>query len=118
MPRVPSVKKSVKEEEEEDHVSRPPNCFILFRSWASQIQNRPDDIEEILDEIQSKPRPIKRNGEITMEYPNRNSAMSIYLGQRWRAMGDDEKEIWGTKGREVKETHTRMHPNYKYRPTK
>ncbi|KAF4617225.1 hypothetical protein D9613_006428 [Agrocybe pediades] len=120
MPPVRRVKKS-KTRKTGEHVPRPPNSFMLFRSWASQ--NLPEDIEDVIDEIRSKPRPVKVKGkgkekEIEMKRPNRNSALSIYLGARWREMDDDEREIWETKAREAKDAHERRYPDYKYQPTR
>ncbi|KAF9554620.1 HMG-box, partial [Agrocybe pediades] len=94
MPPVRRVKKS-KTRKTGEHVPRPPNSFMLFRSWGSQ--NLPDDIED---------------------RPNRNSALSIYLGARWREMDDNEREIWETKAREAKDAHERRYPDYKYQPTR
>jgi HMG (high mobility group) box len=76
-----------------DHVPRPPNAFLMFRSefWAREKQ---------------KEKPIDRN--------HRN--ISRIVSHCWNSMGNEEKARYQALAQERKQLHRLEHPNYKYAP--
>jgi len=79
--------------EQNQYVKRPMNAFMLW----SQIQRR---------EISAK-NPRMRNSEI-----------SCQLGKRWKLMTDLERKPFVDQSARLRAEHTRLYPDYKYRPKK
>ncbi|KAK9900086.1 hypothetical protein P389DRAFT_207655 [Cystobasidium minutum MCA 4210] len=78
----------------DDHVKRPRNAFILFRSYACTNKLLPPSLG-ITDHRQ----------------------VSRIVGQLWKGLKPEEKAIWEKLAYEEKEKHKLMNPNYRYRPT-
>ncbi|KAG9033048.1 hypothetical protein FRB95_000633 [Tulasnella sp. JGI-2019a] len=76
-----------------NHIPRPRNAFILFRT----------------DFVQSK----KMTKEVESDHRN----ISKIVGQIWRALPLDQKKQWHEKAQYEKERHSALHPGYKYAPT-
>lgn len=77
-----------------EHVPRPANSFILFRT----------------DFVKKNPK----NGSGSSNQIDLNPDAS----EAWNALSNFEKSRWKAKALEIVEEHKRKHPNYKYSPTK
>ncbi|KAG8850844.1 hypothetical protein FRB96_009581 [Tulasnella sp. 330] len=75
-----------------DHIPRPRNAFILFRT----------------DFVQTS----KMTKEVESDHRN----ISKIVGQIWRALPPDQKHQWNEKARREKERHNALHPGYRYIP--
>ncbi|ONH72656.1 Repressor of filamentous growth 1 [Pichia kudriavzevii] len=73
-------------------IPRPRNAFILFRQKHHQAL-----IEE--------GNQLKSNPEVSKE-----------LGEKWRALSDEEKQYWNNLAEEEKRLHAEKYPGYKYTP--
>ncbi|TDL15164.1 hypothetical protein BD410DRAFT_697559, partial [Rickenella mellea] len=71
-------------------VTRPPNAFILFRSWFLTVM----------------PQTTER----------RQNVHSKTAGQQWSTMRSEEKEPWQNEARRLDEEHQAIFPDYKYAP--
>ncbi|KAL0581369.1 hypothetical protein V5O48_000633 [Marasmius crinis-equi] len=75
----------------EDHVPRPPNAFILFRSWLWECQ---------------KQNPTERD----------HREISRMAGVKWNRLSSEEKDYWRKRAYQVKIAHKVAHPEYRYAP--
>lgn len=77
-----------------DHIPRPPNAFLLFRS---------DFIDKgiIPSYIESKQQNVSR-----------------IAAEVWRQMSKDELQVWKDKAQLTKEKHRLEHPDFKFKPTR
>ena len=82
-----------KDKNKTQHIKRPSNSFIL---WTQD--NRSSLIKE---------NPILNN-----------AAISKLLGQQWKTLSNETKQIYKDKAEQVKQEHKIQFPNYKYRPEK
>lgn len=75
-----------------EHVRRPPNAFLLFRSdfWANE--------------------KIKVNSE------RDNRMISVIAGAHWRNLSEQERAPYKLQAELEKQRHTENHPDYKYAP--
>jgi hypothetical protein len=76
---------------EDGHITRPPNSFMLFRSWTTLV---------------AKP------------YITDQSVFSKGAGFWWADLTEQERDGWRRIANIVKENHTLMHPDYKYTPNR
>ncbi|KAK7014625.1 HMG box domain-containing protein, partial [Favolaschia claudopus] len=76
----------------EQHIPRPPNAFILFRSCFVRAGAVPADVE-----------------------PSHSSLSSI-AGLIWAKLPAPEKELWHRKAKEEREKHRERFPGYAFRP--
>ncbi|KAJ9613900.1 hypothetical protein H2200_002036 [Cladophialophora chaetospira] len=74
-------------------VSRPPNAFILYRTYYHPIL--------------LKSRPDLMNNDI-----------SVMLGKQWKAESNKVKDEWKAKAERVKKQHALENPGYQYAPRK
>ncbi len=74
-------------------VSRPPNAFILYRTYYHPIL--------------LKSRPDLANNDI-----------SVLLGKQWKAESDEIRDEWKAKADKVKKQHALENPGYQYAPRK
>ncbi|KAI5836659.1 uncharacterized protein SCHCODRAFT_02522080 [Schizophyllum commune H4-8] len=74
-----------------DHIPRPPNAFMVFRSkyWEEQKAN-----------------PSERN----------HRQVSRDAGRAWRELPDESRDYYRQLADRVKADHKRMYPGYKYNP--
>lgn len=77
----------------EDHIPRPPNAFILFRS--SFIKNQ----------------------HVSTEVETNHSTLSKIIGLTWQNMPHDERQIWHAKAKKALEEHRKKWPQYAFRPS-
>ncbi|ETW82633.1 hypothetical protein HETIRDRAFT_444436 [Heterobasidion irregulare TC 32-1] len=87
LPRRHSTRKN------SNHVPRPCNKFILFRSFY-----------------------IKENLETLSEIERDHSVLSKMAGQTWNRMTEKEKEPWADLAKERDRLHKKQHPDYRYSP--
>lgn len=80
--------------QQKDHVSRPPNAFMLFRSdfWAKEKQ---------------KEFPVERN----------HRDISRIAGHCWNNLDDRERARYQKLADQRKQVHTLENPGYRYAPT-
>ncbi|KAJ6577688.1 hypothetical protein B0H19DRAFT_1121075 [Mycena capillaripes] len=75
-----------------NHIPRPPNAFILFRSWFIKSQR------------------------VSTEVETNHSTLSKIIGMTWKKLGADDKKIWHTRASDAVEEHKRNFPTYTFRP--
>jgi len=71
-----------------NHIPRPPNAFILFRS---------DFPQELVK-------------------TNNGSDLSKISGRTWSEMSENERGVWNQKAADAKKEHQRRFPNYVFKP--
>ncbi|KAL7277113.1 hypothetical protein ACG7TL_008958 [Trametes sanguinea] len=76
----------------ENHIPRPPNAFILFRS--SFIKNQ----------------------HVSSEVETNHSTLSKIIGLTWQNLPHEERQVWHTKAKIALEEHKRKFPQYAFRP--
>lgn len=76
----------------ENHIPRPPNAFILFRS--SFIKNQ----------------------HVSSEVETNHSTLSKIIGLTWQNLPHEERQIWHSKAKIALEEHKRKFPQYAFRP--
>lgn len=76
----------------EDHIPRPPNAFILFRSSF-----------------------IKGN-HVSSEVETNHSTLSKIIGLAWKGLPDGERQFWRSKAKAALDEHKRKFPQYAFRP--
>ncbi|KAH9482962.1 HMG-box protein STE11 [Psilocybe cubensis] len=74
-------------------VARPPNAFMIFRSWW-----------------------LKQN-EIPKHVEKRQQALSRVAGQVWGLLEESEKQKWHLKASEIQRKHKEDNPDYKFVPS-
>ncbi|KAF9234752.1 hypothetical protein BU15DRAFT_78754 [Melanogaster broomeanus] len=77
----------------EDHIPRPPNAFILFRSSFIKSQH------------------------VSTEVETNHSTLSKIIGLTWQNMPHDERQIWHAKAKKALEEHRKKWPQYAFRPS-
>jgi hypothetical protein len=77
----------------EDHIPRPPNAFILFRS--SFIKNQ----------------------HVSTGVETNHSTLSKIIGLTWQNMPHDERQVWHAKAKKALEEHRKKWPQYAFRPS-
>jgi hypothetical protein len=92
MPRYTTVHKNRNPViETETHISRPPNCFML---WSCEMRNK-----------MAKSHPHVNNADV-----------SKLLGHMWMSMSSECKLEYRIKANTIKYEHAKLFPNYKYSP--
>ena len=76
----------------DNHIPRPPNAFILFRS--SFIKNQ----------------------HVSTEVETNHSTLSKIIGLTWQNLPEEERQLWHSKAKEALEEHKRKFPKYAFRP--
>lgn len=76
----------------ENHIPRPPNAFILFRSSFIKSQH------------------------VSTEVETNHSTLSKIIGLTWQNMPEDQRQIWHLKAKEALEEHKRKFPKYAFKP--
>jgi len=85
--------KNDKVKDKEHHIKRPANSFMI---WAQTYRKKVFEDNTTLN----------------------NAEISKLLGQQWKTLSNEEKQIYKDKAEQVKEEHKIQFPNYKYRPEK
>ncbi|PPQ69276.1 hypothetical protein CVT25_005933 [Psilocybe cyanescens] len=76
----------------ENHIPRPPNAFILFRSSFIKSQHVSTAVE------------------------TNHSTLSKIIGLTWQSLPEDQRQIWHQKAKEALDEHKRKFPKYAFRP--
>lgn len=76
----------------ENHIPRPPNAFILFRSSFIKSQH------------------------VSTEVETNHSTLSKIIGLTWQNLPQEERQLWHSKAKEALEEHKRKFPKYAFRP--
>ncbi|KAG1753974.1 uncharacterized protein EDB91DRAFT_1100942 [Suillus paluster] len=76
-----------------EHIPRPPNAFMLYRSHMLKSRGNAD--------------PEKRQQNL-----------SRIAGQLWRDMSQEDRAVWHKKAAEVQAAHYAKYPHYKFRPNR
>lgn len=76
-----------------EHIPRPPNAFMLYRS-----------------------NMLKNRGNADPEKRQQN--LSRIAGQLWREMSDEDRTVWHEKAAEVHAAHYAKYPHYKFKPNR
>ncbi|KAA1475028.1 hypothetical protein DENSPDRAFT_402742 [Dentipellis sp. KUC8613] len=85
--RAPHARKKA-----DDHIPRPPNAFILFRSSFIKSQH------------------------VSTEVETNHSTLSKIIGLTWQNMPHEERQFWHTKAKVAQAEHKRKWPDYAFRP--
>ena len=89
---TPSRRAGHSRKKPENHIPRPPNAFILFRS--SFIKNQ----------------------HVSAKVETNHSTLSKIIGITWSNLPHDEREIWHTKAKLALDAHHLKFPQYAFRP--
>jgi len=76
----------------ENHIPRPPNAFILFRSSFIKSQH------------------------VSTEVETNHSTLSKIIGLTWQNLPHEERQVWHAKAKAALEEHKRRFPKYAFRP--
>ncbi|KAI0667244.1 hypothetical protein C8Q78DRAFT_982668 [Trametes maxima] len=76
----------------ENHIPRPPNAFILFRSSFIKSQH------------------------VSSEVETNHSTLSKIIGLTWQNLPHEERQVWHAKAKVALEEHKRKFPQYAFRP--
>lgn len=76
------------------HIPRPPNAFLLYRSDFLKRRTIPREVEK------------------------RQQNLSRIIGECWNMLSAEEKAIWHEKAAAVTAAHQAKYPHYKFRPTR
>lgn len=75
-----------------NHIPRPPNAFILFRSAFIKSQH------------------------VSTEVETNHSTLSKIIGLTWQNLPEDERQVWHSKAKAALDEHKRKFPQYAFRP--
>ncbi|KAE9404690.1 hypothetical protein BT96DRAFT_813151, partial [Gymnopus androsaceus JB14] len=75
-----------------NHIPRPPNAFILFRS------------------------AFIRSRKISSSIEGNHSTLSKIIGQVWRGLPEPERKEWEEKARIAQEEHRMRYPDWRFSP--
>ncbi|KAK7033024.1 Phosphoacetylglucosamine mutase [Favolaschia claudopus] len=76
----------------DNHIPRPPNAFILFRSSFIKSQS------------------------VSTEVETNHSTLSKIIGMTWKNLPPEERRLWHDKAMDAVEEHKRNFPAYAFRP--
>ncbi|KAJ7274513.1 hypothetical protein B0H12DRAFT_402157 [Mycena haematopus] len=76
----------------DNHIPRPPNAFILFRSSFIKSQS------------------------VSTEVETNHSTLSKIIGLTWKNLPPEERRVWHTKAMDAVAEHKRNFPTYAFRP--
>ncbi|KAL0580039.1 hypothetical protein V5O48_001974 [Marasmius crinis-equi] len=76
----------------DNHIPRPPNAFILFRSSFIKSQH------------------------VSTEVETNHSTLSKIIGLTWQNLPENERQVWHTKAKQALDDHKRKFPQYAFRP--
>lgn len=75
-------------------IPRPPNAFLLFRSFLLNYKLRERDLQ------------------------NKQQTTSIMAANIWRNLPDYVRKAWTAKSKEAVDLHSRLYPNYRFEPSR
>ncbi|KAL4075911.1 hypothetical protein J3A83DRAFT_2068849 [Scleroderma citrinum] len=81
-------------QEQPQHIPRPPNAFMLFRSDFLKKRTIPEEVEK------------------------RQQNLSRIAGQCWKMLSAEERALWYDRAAAVTAAHHAKYPDYRFRPTR
>lgn len=75
-----------------DHIPRPPNAFILFRS------------------------AFIRNRHVSTGVETNHSTLSQIIGLTWQGLPNEERQVWQRRAKLAEEEHRKKYPLYAFKP--
>lgn len=75
-----------------NHIPRPPNAFILFRSAFIKSQH------------------------VSSEVETNHSTLSKIIGLTWKNLPNEERQIWHARAKVALDDHKRKFPSYAFKP--
>jgi hypothetical protein len=75
-----------------NHIPRPPNAFILFRS------------------------SFVKNQHVSSEVETNHSTLSKIIGLTWKNLPNEERQIWHARAKVALDDHKRKFPSYAFKP--
>jgi HMG (high mobility group) box len=75
------------------HIPRPPNAFMLFRSW------------------------MVKHGPLPSDLKRRQQNLSQVAGNCWRRLNENERDLWREHAAIALQDHHKKYPMYKFSPT-
>lgn len=75
-----------------NHIPRPPNAFILFRS------------------------AFVKNQHVSSEVETNHSTLSKIIGLTWKSLPKEERQIWYARAKIEQDEHKRKYPSYAFKP--
>ena len=75
-----------------NHIPRPPNAFILFRSSFIKSQH------------------------VSSEVETNHSTLSKIIGLTWKNLPNEERQIWHARAKVALDEHKRKFPSYAFKP--
>ncbi|KAF7437485.1 hypothetical protein PC9H_004326 [Pleurotus ostreatus] len=92
MQEAPLTKPNHRKKRPSNHIPRPPNAFILFRSNFIRSQRVSQTVEAS------------------------HSTLSKIIGITWQNLPDQERQEWHGKAKRALDEHRRKYPQYAFRP--
>lgn len=89
---VPGRRAAHSKKKAENHIPRPPNAFILFRSSFIKSQH------------------------VSTEVETNHSTLSKIIGLTWQNLPNEERQVWHAKAKAALDDHKRRFPSYAFRP--
>lgn len=77
----------------DNHIPRPPNAFILFRSSFIKSQH------------------------VSTEVETNHSTLSKIIGLTWQNLPEEERQVWHSKAKAALDDHKKKFPQYAFRPS-
>ncbi|KAK4704642.1 hypothetical protein P7C70_g1561, partial [Phenoliferia sp. Uapishka_3] len=105
--RPPKAKASHARKTSPDHIKRPPNAFIMFRSHCCN----PTESGEAPD-APGTPTAVTLAGLGITDHRHISRIASIL----WKGLEPGDKSYWERRAKERKEEHALQYPGYKYKP--
>ncbi|XP_050461356.1 transcription factor sox-3-like [Cataglyphis hispanica] len=108
-----------------EQISNPPHCWpclLNCPSYSSHITN--DNAGQQKPHIKRPMNPFmvwssERRKEIAKENPRmHNSDISKQLGEEWKNLPQETKQLFIDKSNQLREDHKKQYPEYRYRPRK
>lgn len=97
-----------------DHIKRPPNAFILFRSYCCAPQTTPATTPDGTEAVRPPGAPsAEQLSELGI---TNHSHISRIVSHLWKSLSNADKKYWADLAEEKKAEHARMYPDYQYKP--
>ncbi|GJJ07061.1 hypothetical protein Clacol_001260 [Clathrus columnatus] len=93
-PSTPYTPTSHNRKRPANHIPRPPNAFLLYRS------------------------DFLKGGKIPQEEETRQQNLSRIVGECWKRLNPKEREHWHALAKQAEEEHAQRYPNYVYKPVR
>lgn len=106
-PEVKPVRKSHARKTPADHIKRPPNAFILFRSHCCAPAPSPDGVV---------PPGTPSAEQLSKLGITDHRHISRIVSHLWESLSAPDKKYWQDLAQEKKDEHARLYPDYRFKP--